>query len=359
MKALVLSILAGYGHIKAAEAICEGIEKVNNGRGEARNAVLLQNTHLGWFLNAAYVQMVRRCTVLWGFLYKNGLFSKKWIRRYLDERIKNEAERLISEFQPDVVVSTHPFIASGLSAIKDRRFKIVSCATDFDVHPIGIRKEIDLFVVPHNSVAEELIDRGIDRSKIKVTGLPISLKFSETKKENTDGKPTVLFIGGGYGLGHMESFLEPIAERRELFKVVIVTGKDDGLAKRVSHKIKALGLEGEVLGFVDNLDELMDRAVLMVGKPGGIQSTEAVAKQLPLIITEPIRGQEEKNAEVLTKEGAAIWPEDVGEAIETLLKSPERVDRMRECARRLARPFAVIEIAKAIEELIGADIQRC
>ncbi|MBU2461435.1 hypothetical protein KKH65_00980 [bacterium] len=351
MKVLVLSILAGMGHIKATEAISEGLKKADI---EPKGFIVLHNSLLGWFINSSYLWMTRKAPTLWALFYKTQIWRLS--RPFLDRAIREDVEPVINEFSPDVVIPTHPFIASAISTIKDRSFKIVSCATDFDCHQMGIRPQIDLYIVPHQVVSEILEKKGVSPSKIKVTGIPILSKFYERKgikkeKFGLSEKPVVLYLGGGYGLGHIEKHLLALAKIRDKCQVVIVAGKNTHLADKLKKRLAELGLEGKVLGFIDYIDELLEIADIAVGKAGGLGVSEVVAKGVPLIITEAIPGQEEKNAEILIKEGQAIWPKDAGLEIERLIGDKEKLLALKERLGRFKPPLATMEIARILKEL--------
>lgn len=341
------------GHIKAGEAICEGISQKN----PCKHFILLEGTLLGFFINASYLWMTRHSPWLWGLLYKKSLFYKNtW---YIDQRIKDEVKRIIDNEKPSCVLTTHPFITKAISKIKKRDFKLVSITTDFDCHPIGIRDNVNMFIVPHKSSQESLVKKGIEPSRIRVLGIPISLKFSRNsriKKEDFgfNEKPIVLMMSGGYGLGHMERFISALAKNRELFQTIVIAGKNKDLKKRLEEALKRYKIEGRVFGFVDNVCELMEISDIMIGKPGGLAVMEACAKGLPMVITEAIQGQEEVNAKVLIDEGIAIMPKynEIPLVLKNLLKDKEKREKMKERALKFSKPYASLEIAKAIEEMM-------
>lgn len=358
MKVLVFSIRAGMGHIKAGEAICEGINSLNG--NSSKHIVLLEGTKLGRFINASYLWMTRHANWLWGLLYKkSSLYKNTW---YIDYRIKKEAEKIIQNENPDCVCSVHPFITKALSKIKRRDFKLVSIATDFECHPIGLRDNIDMFVVGHKSSFEYLTKNGIDPLKVKIMGIPISLKFSrkanvEKRSFGFNAKPIVLEMGGGYGLGHLERAIPVLAKDRELFQAIVIAGNNWPLKKRLEEAFKRHKIEGKVFGFVDNVDEIMEISDIMIGKPGGLAVMEACSKGLPIIILEAIKGQEEANANVLIDEGIAIMPKynEIPIVLKGLLKDKEKREEMKQRALKFSRPYASLEIAREIVNLGGKN----
>ncbi|MEW6103778.1 MAG: glycosyltransferase [bacterium] len=351
MKVIVFSIRAGMGHIKAGEAICSAINTLDG--NSAKSYILLENTILGWFINFSYLWMARHARWLWSLLYKQKIFYSN--TGYIDKGIKNEVLRIIGAEKPDCVCSTHPFITSGISRIKNRNFKIISIATDFDCHPIGIKGNVDLFIVPHKSTKELLLKMEIEEEKIKVIGIPISLKFSKNSNGKKDDfgfnkHPIILEMGGGYGLGHIERFIPQLAKDRELFQVIVIAGKNKGLKKRLEVSLKKYGISGRVFGFVDNVYELMEISDIIIGKPGGVGIMEASSKGLPIVITEVVPGQEEANAKILIDEGVAIMPKynDIPDVLKELLQNKEKIKEMKENALKFSKPYASLDIAKAI-----------
>jgi processive 1,2-diacylglycerol beta-glucosyltransferase len=351
MKVLVLSIEAGMGHIKAAEAISEGLEKVDL---ESKNFIVLHNSLLGRFINGSYLWMTRNFSALWALFYKTQIW--KISQGFLNQAIREDVQPIINEFSPDTVISTHPFIASAISTIKERNFKIVVVSTDFDCHPMGINPQIDLYIVPHQVLFEYLHKKGVSPSKIKVVGIPILSKFHQNKavkkeKFGLSEKPVVLYLSGGYGLGHIEKHLPALARIKDRCQIVLVAGKDTHLAQKLEKWFKELGLEGKVFGFIDYIDELLEIADIAVGKAGGLGASEIVAKGVPLIITEAIPGQEEKNAEILIKEGYAFWPKDASLEIERLIMDKGRVMAIKDRMRKFKPQSATMEIARILKEL--------
>jgi processive 1,2-diacylglycerol beta-glucosyltransferase len=106
-----------------------------------------------------------------------------------------------------------------------------------------------------------------------------------------------------------------------------------------------------VVGYTTDMDEYMAAADLLVGKPGGLTSSEALARGLALVIVHPIPGQEERNADHLLEAGTAIRCNNLPALawkIDRLLADPGRLATMRENARRLARPHAARDIAAVL-----------
>jgi len=354
MKVLVFTIRAGLGHIKAGEAIVEGINTLNG--NSAKLFILLEDTILGWFINASYLWMARHSPYLWSLLYKKRVFYKNiW---YIEQRIKNEVEMILEKETPDCILSTHPFITSAISKIKNRKLRLISVATDFDCHPIGIKDNVSLFIVPHKTSFETLVNFGIAPSKIRIIGIPISLKFSKNgkiKKKDLgfNEKPIILEIGGGYGLGHMERFIPILAKDRDLFQVIVITGKDFRLKKRMENSFKKYRIDGKVFGFVNNVWDFMEISDIMIGKPGGVGVMEASSKGLPIIIKGVIPGQEEANARVLINEGVAVMPKynEIPMVLKDLLKDEEKRKKMKERALKFSKPYASLEIAREIVKI--------
>ncbi|MDH5174915.1 MAG: glycosyltransferase, partial [Elusimicrobiota bacterium] len=210
---------------------------------------------------------------------------------------------------------------------------------------------------------ETLVERGIPGRKIKEIGIPIDPKFMSSydklKKRAELGLPgevtTLLIAGGSQGLIPVQRILRLLSQVNTPFQAIIVAGRNKRLWLRAKKMGKKLAFTTKVLSYTNSMDKLMDASDLIITKPGGLTSAEALAKGLPLIIVKPIPGQEERNGRYLIDQGAALAVEhlkDLPEVIEELLLSPQKIEEMSQKAQLLARPKAAEEAAKAIMELV-------
>ncbi|MFH1860037.1 MAG: hypothetical protein ABH870_03355, partial [bacterium] len=215
-KILVLTVLAGMGHVQAANAICEGLQRVSPESVVWLKDPLEEEPKKQRFINMFYVFMARHMPYLWGYFYNSRLISGAYspIRWYITKRYAALIAQNIKKFQPDVIVSTHPFLAAAVGVLKKRDGKglnipLISVATDFHVHLFGVNKHVDTFVVPCEEMAGYLKGQGISSERIVVEGIPVSLRFSSQTDVNMAkeslgfdrDKPIVLILSGGFGIG--------------------------------------------------------------------------------------------------------------------------------------------------------------
>ena len=267
--------------------------------------------------------------------------------------------RLLREKQPDLIISTHPFGSQMCSYLKRKRkinAKIATILTDFAPHSQWLvgSDYTDYFFVAHDKMKSYLLSQNIEENKIFVTGIPLSNKFlckydrNDVLKnfELKDNKFNILFFGGGeFGLGKtrtVEIFEEfsKFAKSRD-FQVIGIAGKNEKMKLAFENIVRENNCEEnvKVLEFTNKVPELMSISDLVVTKPGGMTTTESLASELPMIIINPIPGQEVENAEFLESKNIAIWirkDDDVNEVLKNLFESPTKLKEMKQNTKLLA-----------------------
>jgi len=231
--------------------------------------------------------------------------------------------------------------------------------TDVSPHAFWIYPHIDHYHVATPAAARELTRKGFPAGRISVTGIPVDPIFSHRTpapearaKLGLPEKPTALLLSGGFGIGPMKQMLASFSESRADLSLVVVAGKNAALERECRTLAAKLPVSVTVHGFVTNMHELMDAADLIVTKPGGLTTTEILAKGKPMALVAPIPGQEQRNCEYLLEEGAAVRLYDVGDsahALENWLGDTSRLKRMSAAARSIARPNAAKDIAASLE----------
>jgi processive 1,2-diacylglycerol beta-glucosyltransferase len=359
---LVLSAASGAGHIRSAEAIASACAA----RGvPARHVEVLKYTNplFRRFYSDLYVEMVNRSPDLMGLLY-NAL-DRPWRyqkrRLALDRLNTRPLVKLLKEADPGVVVCTHFLPAEILVHLKREKVLDVPVAvvvTDFDAHAMWLYKGVDWYFVACEETKIHLSALGIPAETIHVTGIPIDPVFAAAKpKRETRAalgldpdRTTVLVSAGGFGVGPVESLVRAVHAVRHPVQVAVVCGRNAALERRLkdfdlaAHPMK-------VVGYTTAMDSWMAASDLLVGKAGGLTSSEALARGLVLVIVNPIPGQEERNSDHFLEEGAAIRCNNLpalAYKIDSLLGDPGRLARMKEAVARLARPASAIEIAAIV-----------
>ena len=349
LRILVFSAAFGNGHLRAAEAVIEGI------RIKEPLAIV---THLdfGDFLSKRfnsvvkklYFELVKHSPKLWGkFYYQTSkLQPNSRIQRFLNQLGRTDFLQYIQEFEPDLIVCTYPTISSILAQLRLEHIlqvPVITVITDYTVHSHWVHLGVDRYIVACEDVKEMLVTGGILASKIDVTGIPVSPKFEET----IDPKPiiselglkpdllTFLVMGAHGSLESTKKICMKLANSLVPVQLIIVCGNNRKLYRSLQDVIESARNPLARLRFVDNLEDLMSVSDLIITKAGGLTVTEALTRHLPLVIFKPIPGQEEENAHFLQRIGAgnvADTEEKLAELLEFFLSSPKEIVKMREKA---------------------------
>ena len=359
-KILILYAAYGGGHFSAAKSLKEYID--NNSNDVETNivdCVKYINKALDKITTGAYKQMAKKAPWAWKKVYyqsEKGALSK--ISNSSNRLMAKKLIHLFEEEKPDLVISTHPFGTQMTGYLKRKHkynCKLATILTDFAPHDQWLVESEygDYFFVSHDGMKKSLIqDFKIDSSKIFVTGIPLSNRFlqdfnNEEIYNSFDLKPnkkTILFFGGGeFGLGKNRTveILKALTNHLDQYQIVAISGKNPKMNTAFKELASELSDSSslKIYDFINNVPEIMHISNLVVTKPGGLTVTESLASELPILIINPIPGQEEENAEFLEQSGAAIWlrPNDSPElVVENLLNSEDKLSDMKEKASNLA-----------------------
>jgi processive 1,2-diacylglycerol beta-glucosyltransferase len=367
-RVLLLSASSGAGHVRAAQAL----EKAFSARGDCVVEHIDALQHVSKIFqrlyDKTYISVVRRAPELMGVIYERT--DQPWHhprRRLALDRLNTAPMiRRLKRIQPDLCVCTHFLpgeIIAWLIAKRKLRARHAIVVTDYDVHAMWLVRTVDRYYLAIDEAAEYLARIGVPRENLKVTGIPIDPLFSQSsdraaarKHLGLDADATVILVAaGGYGIGPVEQLVKDLLALQRPWQVVAIAGKSEKIRKRLEEMAK----DGRNLptrsrrlcpvGFTTEMDQYMAAADLMVGKAGGLTTSEALARALPMALVEPIPGQEERNADHLLEAGAAIRCNNLPAAawkIAGLLDDSTRLARMKEAARGLGRPSAAAAIAE-------------
>lgn len=361
----------GGGHLSAARAINEYIKNnYNDVETEIVDCIEYINKFVNKITTKAYSDMAKKAPWAWGFVYKKS--EKGIIAKFSNDSNKLMAYKLyklIEEFKPDYVISTHPFSSQMCAYLKSKNkcnFELATVTTDYAPHDQWLlyHEQVDFFFVAHDGMKKALVEKGIPETKIHVTGIPLSNRFLEHYDKKTildefglqENKKTVLFFGGGkMGLGKSKTLeiLKTLAEDFKDLQIVAISGTNkemnDQFKEIVSNSSRDDSIK--VLEFTDKVPELMTISDLVITKPGGLTTTESLASGLPIIIINPIPGQEEENAEFLENNKVGIWikkSDDVKEKLESIFSNSEKMQEMKINARLLSKKNSTIDICRTI-----------
>jgi processive 1,2-diacylglycerol beta-glucosyltransferase len=378
MRILIATVTAGAGHVAAAAALEEA------SRAEHPQDVVERVDLVKFFsplhrkvVSEGYVKLVERAPELWGMVFKktdDPRLARRLnrIKRLFPGNSRARFERYLKQFKPDVVLCTHYSPLETLGHLKQKTVRraspqarkdaslaapfVVSVVTDFEAHALWMDNCVDLYCVAAEETKARLVARGAAAENVIATGIPISAKFSaKLDRESVrkrlglrDDLPIILVLSGGFGMGPVAEILAELDKVGLQFQTMVVTGRNEELRRELAASERKHPTH--VLGFASNMHELMAVADLIITKPGGLTSSEALAIGKPLFILNPIPGQEAANSDFLLERGAAVKinrVEDLPFRIERLLGTPKLAE-MGAAAKGLGRPNAARAICEEV-----------
>ena len=374
-RVLLLSASSGAGHLRAAQAL----EKAFCARGdcfvEHVDAMKYASKLFQSIYHKTYISLANRAPDILGLLYDRT--DQPWNsprpRLAIDRLNVQPMIRMLQRIQPDLCIATHFLpaeILAWLVAKKKLRTRNAIVITDYDVHALWLCRTVDRYYVALPESAEYLAAIGVPREKLCITGIPVDPLFAKPADRDEVRRhlgldlhhPVLLVAAGGEGVGPIEQLVRGLLDLRRPWQIVAIAGKSEKMRKRLEELSREAGsLPGGVprllpVGFTTEMDQYMAVADLLVGKAGGLTTSEALARSLPMVLIEPIPGQEERNADHLLEAGVAIRCNNLPVAawkVAALLDDPARLKRMQEAASRMARPNAAAEIAEDALALVN------
>lgn len=371
MKILIFYASYGGGHLNAAKSIKEYIDvNYTNCKTELVDCMKYVNKPIEAITTAAYRELAKKMPWAWGKIYddsQNGPLAH--ISSRSNQIFAIKLLKLLREKNPDLIISTHPFGSQMCGYLKRKgkiSSKIATIMTDFAPHDQWIveNESVNYFFVAHDKMKEYLVTKGIPNKKIFSTGIPISSRFLNTydrtkilkQLDLKDGKKNILLFGGGeFGLGRettLEVFNDLVNNFNDI-QVIAISGKN----KKMKEDFEKIVTENNrqknvtILSFTDKVPEIMSVCDLVISKPGGLTTSESLASNLPMIIINPIPGQEEENAEFLENKGVGIWVKKDSTSLDILksvIDNPEKLHEMKENTKILAKKHSTENICKIL-----------
>lgn len=370
-KIIVFYASYGGGHLSAARSIKEYIE-TNYEDVDIRLIDCMEyvNKVVNKVTTTAYSEMAKKVPRAWGKVYwKSQAGPLAQISLTSNKVLSIKLNKLLQDFQPDIVVSTHPFGTQMCAYLKKQRklnCKIATVMTDYAPHDqwLELNEYVDYYFVSHEEMKRQLNEKGIPKEKIFATGIPLSNKFL-LRYDKPDilksfglspERKTVLFFGGGeFGLGKSKTLkiFKTFVENNNNIQIVAISGKNEKMKENFEHLVTELDKQDyvKVLSYTDKVPELMSISDLVVTKPGGLTTTESLACGLPIVVINPIPGQEEENAAYLEKNKVAIWikeNDDVEEILNDLFSNQTKMREMKIRARLLSKKNSTKDICKIL-----------
>ena len=354
MKALILSISTGQGHHATGQAIenefkSMGVDCETLDAYEYIEPILSDMVSKGYLLSTAYAKKIS--SKLYDIILKKSKPLKKYSVPKMTSTVwAKDLKHYIEEYKPDVIICTHVLSAILVNIMKEKQWvdtAAVGIVTDFTLHPLWEETRwLDYYVTPTDLLEFQMEKKGLDINKMLPIGIPIKPKFSE-RMDRIEAraqlgldhrKHTILLMSGSMGYGKIDESIERLDQLNFDFQVMVVCGNN----KRMYKKAKALTTQKrfDIYGYVDNVDVMMDAADCIITKPGGITTSEAMAKGLPMIMVNPIPGHEMRNAEFMLNNGLALYATKsfpLDEAVFSLFQHPERINLLRSTIEIYAR----------------------
>ena len=374
-RVLVLSASVGAGHLRAAQAVELALRELDPA-ATVKNVDVLELTNAAFrqIYGRAYLQLVNKAPHFLGYFYdlmdlpRSSRQKSDQLRRVVEELNLGQLVRLLESEPWDIIVNTH-FLSAEIIASLRQKNRLATpqlvVTTDFATHRLWVNQPCEHYFTATEEGARYLHHWGVPASDTSVTGIPIHPAFSQPKERAECAakhglridRPVVLQLAGGFGVGPVEQIFRGLLEIETPLQLVTVTGRNAELKDRLQKVDLPDRHAIQVLGFTDQIDELMEVADLVVTKPGGLTTSESLARGAALAIVNPIPGQESRNSDFLLENGAAIKINNVATLpykIGTLLSDPSRLNQLKEAARHLGRPRAAFDVAQRALEWSAA-----
>lgn len=370
-KVIIFYASYGGGHLSAARSIKENMEtNYEDIDVKLIDCMEYVNKTVNKITTKAYSEMAKKAPKTWGRVYwKSQKGPLAQISTTSNKILSIKLYKLLKDFEPNLIVSTHPFGSQMCAYLKKHgklNAKIATVMTDYAPHDqwLVFNKYVDYYFVSHDGMKKELHEKGIPNEKIFATGIPLSNKFLLKYDKPTilksfglsPDKKTVLFFGGGeFGLGKTQTFkiFKSFVECPENIQIVAISGKNQKMKEAFENLVESLNKKDSVkiLEYTNQVPELMSISDLVVTKPGGLTTTESLASGLPIVVINPIPGQEEENATYLEENKVAIWlkkDDNVEVILKDLFSNPEKMQEMKIRARLLAKKNSTKDICKIL-----------
>ncbi len=369
MKVLFLSVPTGQGHHQTAKAVLEYFK--GNEDVECRFLDIMDyiSPVLAESLQKGYLLSTKMTPHVYGRFYdiadRRDYTKDSVLGKMLQSIMTHKLFAYLKQYDPDIIVSTHVFSAIALTYLKRKysyRAKTIAIVTDFTIHPFWEDAEVDYYVTASELLNFQAIKKGCPPDRVKPLGIPIQPHFAQKMpKEEARAKLgikdqfTILFMMGSMGYGHKTmSTIRSLDRMNEDFQLITVCGNNKKLKERIDAMTKHKSIIN--YGYTNEVSTLMDAADCIITKPGGLSSSEALAKELPIIAFNPIPGQEDRNKEFMLNNGIAMYASatfPVEEAVYQLLHYDYKVEMLKENMKRVAKPYAAASVGKFMLELAG------
>ena len=372
---LILSASVGAGHMRAADAVQAALKQLVPDAAVRHVDVLeLTNRVFRRFYAKSYLELVNKAPHLLGHFYdaldrpsRSGKNRGDRLRMLVQKWNLSKFIRFLKAQPWDLVINTH-FLPAEMIAHLRKQGELsvpqVTVTTDFETHRLWVNAPCERYFTATDEGAVYLQSWGVPASDIVPTGIPILPAFAGphdraallAKHRLADDRPVILQMAGGFGVGPIEQLYKALLDIDVPLQVVAVAGRNEELRQQLGALACPERHRAKVIGFTKEIHELMAVADLVVSKPGGLTTSEALASGAVMVVVNPVPGQETRNSDFLLENGAAIkvnHPALLSYKVTRLLKDPKRLEQLRANVRRVARPDAAFDVARKSLELVA------
>lgn len=394
-KVLIMSASTGGGHNRAARAIKEELESrtIDNMSIECEiiDSLKLVNNTMDKVISRGYEKSALYTPKAYGSVYRfseTTIASKNEFKANpLTSLMARKFKHLLNESTPDLIIGTHPFPMIALSTLKKNNnahslnrsesfYKyskvdippMISVLTDYTTHSTWIQNEIDYYIVGHEYVKELLVYEGVDSEKVKAFGIPVEKSFLSHRDRETvltelglsPEKLTVLLMGGSFGAGNIRETLEDLLAIDRDFQILVITGRNEHLKDKLSKMLDSTVHNKNIclLGYTNKMNDILASIDVLISKPGGLTTTEALLNDVPMIVPYFIPGQEEENLDFLTNCGAALRTTkkySLPVLLKVLIDDPSRLDSLRKNIKSIRKFDSAVNISNLVVDILSSN----
>lgn len=368
MRVLILSCNTGEGHNAAGHAMAEKIQK-KGGEAVFLDVMSLAGERTSRMVGGGYVKLAKDFPNVFGLLYRAGLAVSSRKRKspvyYANALMVKRLREYLEQEKFDAILTPHLYPAETLTYLKSKGVSVppvIAIGTDYTCIPFWEETQCDYYVIPHQDLTEEYVRRGVPREKIKPFGIPVSASFSiqgnraqERKKRNLPQQvPLYLVMSGSMGFGKIQIFVHRLNwQLKNGEHIIVICGRNEKLRKLLKKQFQNIP-SVHIIGFTKHVAEYMDLSDVIFTKPGGLTSTEAAVKRIPIVHTRPIPGCETENLRFFAERGMSVGSRNMKEQIEMGIKlgeDPKEREQMRVSQKEQIKGDAADKIYYLLENL--------
>ncbi|MFU0824895.1 MGDG synthase family glycosyltransferase [Clostridium sp.] len=359
MRTLIFSISAGEGHYQTSLAM----KKYILSKDKTSDVMIVDTlTYISPVLNkiiiGSYLKALQIKPSLYRKLYyvidSNNKPSSLQLNSKFNSLLSIKLKKLIDDFQPDTIISTHPIPTEMLSILKlklELKVPIITIITDYAPHHFWLHEGIDAYITANKSLIKDISEKGIDENKVYSLGIPVNPEFLK-KYDKTQtlcslnlspDKFTILIMGGSLGMGKILELCKELDRIENDIQIIVITGKNIKLYKQLVKLKTNFYKDIRILKYTNEISKYMQASDLLFTKPGGITVTEAMLSSVPLVLFSPIPGQEEKNVKFLTEHNLGIYLDDIkncNKIVKDLLENPFLLERIKRNYTNYIKPHS-------------------